>query len=74
MHLGPKYAVPFKKDGPWLRCIIDEKSKLTLGQGDQKIRKKWQIFQRLAQKVAESKNAKISSTKLNIYIKPLLKP
>jgi len=40
---------------------------------------KFQIFQRIAQKVAKSKKAKISTTKLNlkaqiIYIKLLLKP
>jgi hypothetical protein len=51
-----------------------------LKQGDQKIRKKiHQIIQRIAQKVALSKKAKISATKLNlkvqnIYIKQLLKP
>ncbi len=49
------------------------------GQSDQMIRKKYQIFQRIAQKVAKSKKAKISTTKLNfktqnIYIKLLLKP
>ncbi len=49
-------------------------------QSDQTIRKEnCQIFQRIAQKVAKSKKAKISTTKLNlkiqnIYIKPLLKP
>jgi hypothetical protein len=48
-------------------------------QGDQKIRKKHQFFQRIAQKVAMSKKTKISTTKLNlkvqnIYFKPLLKP
>jgi hypothetical protein len=49
-------------------------------QGDQKIRKiNRQIFQKIAQKVAKSKKAKISTTKLNlkdqnIYNKPLLKP
>jgi hypothetical protein len=47
-------------------------------QGDQMIGKNGQIFQRIAQKVAKSKKAKISTTKLNlktqnIYIKPLLK-
>jgi hypothetical protein len=41
--------------------------------------KNHQIFQRIAQKVAKSKKAKISKTKLNlkvqnIHIKPLLKP
>ncbi len=46
-------------------------------QGDQKIRKNSQIFQRIAPKVAKSKKAKISTTKLNLkaqtklYIKPL---
>ncbi len=49
------------------------------GQSDQMIRKNYQIFQRIAQKVAKSKKAKISTIKLtlktqNIYIKPLLKP
>jgi hypothetical protein len=49
-------------------------------QGDQKIRKKiCQILQSIAQKVAKSKKAKISTTMLNlkaqnIYINPLLKP
>ncbi len=50
-------------------------------QGDQKIRKKiGQIFQKIAPKVAKSKKAKISTTKLNLkvqniyIIKPLLKP
>jgi Golgi nucleoside diphosphatase len=47
-------------------------------QGDQMIKKNCQIFQRIAQKVAKSKKAQISTTKLNlkaqnIYIKPLLK-
>jgi hypothetical protein len=52
----------------------------SVDQSDQMIRKKFsQIFQRIAQKVAKSKKAKISTTKLilkaqNIYIKPLLKP
>jgi hypothetical protein len=48
------------------------------GQGDQMIRKKLPNFSKIAQKVAKSKKAKISTTKLNlktqnIYIKPLLK-
>ncbi len=53
--------------------------KIFCAQGDQMNRKKiCQIFQRIAQKVAKSKKAKISTTKLNlktqnIYIKPLLK-
>ncbi len=46
--------------------------------GDQMIIKNCQIFKRIAQNVAKSKMAKISTTKLNlktqnIYIKPLLK-
>ncbi len=50
-----------------------------ISQGDHKIRKNPQIFQKIAQKVAKSKKAKISTTKLNlkaqiIYNKPLLKP
>jgi hypothetical protein len=48
-------------------------------QGDQKIRKKFQVYLRIAQKVAKSKKTEISTTKLNlkvqnIYIKPLVKP
>jgi hypothetical protein len=49
-------------------------------QGEQKIKKKnLEIFQKVAQKVSMAKNAKISTTKLNLnaqnfYIKALLKP
>ncbi len=53
--------------------------KKTSWQGDQMIKKNCPIFQKIAEKVAKSKKAKISTTKLNlktqnIYIKPLLKP
>jgi hypothetical protein len=48
-------------------------------QSNQMIRKKLPFFLRIAQKVAKSKKAKISTTKLilktkRINIKPLLKP
>jgi hypothetical protein len=58
---------------------LDKAPTFTIKQGDQKIRKNRQVFNKIAQKVAETKKAKISTTKLNlkakdIYNKPLLKP
>ncbi len=59
---------------------LDMAPTFSFKQGDQKIRKKFaKFFNKIAQKVAESKNAEISTTKVNlkakdIYNKPLLKP
>jgi hypothetical protein len=46
------------------KCV---KTPLQHYQGDQKIRKNCQIFQKIAQKDAKSKKAKISQT--NLYLK-----
>ncbi len=61
-----------------LKCYAQHNAMLRVGgRVTRRLGKNCQIFQRIDQKVAKSKKAKISTTKLNLkaqYIKPLLKP
>jgi hypothetical protein len=78
VRLGWKVIARYKHSSLF-GLVISNEGKEFYNIDTRRLEKICQIFQRMAFKVAKSKKAKISTTKLNfkarnIYIKPLLKP